>query len=193
MILVGFAMGDLANIGSGNVGFGSSSSTLAKAGGQDVTQRQFSDAMQRRLQQVRQQNPNADYSTIVGEFDRILDALIDERSLLGFAAKHGFHLSKRLVDAEIAQIPQTRGLNGQFSEQAYQGFLAQQRLTDRDVREIISTGLLERLMVAPGGRERAGRGGHGHTLRVDAARSARGPGRNHSHRPVQGRAASVRR
>jgi peptidyl-prolyl cis-trans isomerase D len=149
MILVGFAVGDLANIGSGNIGFGSGSSTLAKAGDQVVDQRQLSDAMQRRLQQVRQQDPNADYATILPEFERILNALIDERSLIGFAARHGFHLSKRLIDAEIAQIPQTRGLNGQFSEHAYQGFLAQQRLTDREVREIISASLLERLMVAP--------------------------------------------
>ncbi len=149
MILIGFAIGDMSNIGSGNIGFGSSSTTLAKAGGQDVTQRQLSDAMQRRLQQVRQENPNADYASLMGEFDRILGALIDERSLIGFAAKHGFHLSKRLVDAEIAQIPQTRGLNGQFSEQAYQGFLAQQRLTDRDVRDIVAASLFERLMLAP--------------------------------------------
>jgi peptidyl-prolyl cis-trans isomerase D len=149
MILVGFAVGDLANIGSGNIGFGSGSSTLAKAGDQEVDQRQLSDAMQRRLQQVRQQDPSADYATILPEFERILNALIDERSLIGFAARHGFHLSKRLIDAEIAQIPQTRGLNGQFSEQAYQGFLAQQRLTDREVREIISASVLERLMVAP--------------------------------------------
>ena len=149
MILIGFAVGDLSNIGSGNIGFGSSSSTLAKVGPQEVTQRQLSDAMQRRLQQVRQENPNADYASLTGEFDRILNALIDEKSLLGFAARYGFHLSKRLVDAEIAQIPQTRGLNGRFSDQAYQGFLAQQRLTDRDVREIVAASLFERLMLAP--------------------------------------------
>lgn len=149
MILVGFAIGDLSNIGSGNIGFGSGTSTLATVGNQEVTQRQFSDTLQRRLQQVRQENPNADYASLAGEFDRILNALIDERSLIGFAARYGFHLSKRLIDAEIAQIPQTKGLNGQFSEQAYQGFLAQQRLTDREVREIISAGLLERLMLAP--------------------------------------------
>ena len=56
-ILVGFAVGDISNFGSGNLGFGMSSSTLAKAGDQEVTEREMSDAMQRRLQQVRQQNP----------------------------------------------------------------------------------------------------------------------------------------
>ena len=148
-ILAGFVMADLANVGTGNLSFGMGSSTLAQVGDEQVSEREMSDAMQRRLQEARQQNPEADYSTIAGDFDRILDALIENRALLAFAQKYGFHLSKRLVDAEIAQIPQTRGLNGQFSEQAYQGFLAQQRLTDAQVRQIISGSLLQRLLLAP--------------------------------------------
>ena len=149
LILVGFAMSDLTGVGSGNIGFGMGSSNLAQVGSQAITEQEMSDAMQRRLQQERQTNPEADYSSIAGEFDRILSALIDQRALIAFAEKSGFRLSKRLIDAEIAQLPQTRGLNGQFSEEAYQAFLAQQRLTDTQVREIIAGGLLERLMFAP--------------------------------------------
>jgi peptidyl-prolyl cis-trans isomerase D len=149
-ILAGFAVADISNFGSGNIGFGAmGSSTLAKAGSQEVTEREMSEAMQRRLQEVRQQNPNADYATIMGDFDAILGALIDQRALIGFADKYGFRLSKRLIDAEIAQIPQTKGLNGQFNEQAYQQFLARQRLTDAQVRQIIAGGLLQRLMLTP--------------------------------------------
>lgn len=149
-ILAGFAAADISNFGSGNVGFGGmGSSTLAKAGNQEVTEREMSEQMQRRLQQVRQQNPNADYATIVGDFDALLGAMLDQRSLIAFGDKYGFHLSKRLIDAEIAQIPQAKGLNGQFSEQAYQQFLATQRLTDPQVRQIVAGGLLERLMLTP--------------------------------------------
>src|SRR5205085_8720460 len=93
--------------------------------------------------------PDADYATIAGDFETILSALIDERTLIAFADKYGFHLSKRLIDAEIAQIPGTKGLNGQFSEQAYQQFLAQQRLTDAEVRQVIAGGLLQRLLLTP--------------------------------------------
>lgn len=149
-ILAGFAVTDISNFGSGNIGFGGmGSSTLASVGDQTVGDREMSEAMQRRLQQVRQQKPDADYSSIMGDFETLLSELIDQKTLLAFANKVGFHLSKRLVDAEIAQIPQTKGLNGQFSEQAYQGFLAQQRLTDDMVREIISGGLLQRLVLTP--------------------------------------------
>jgi peptidyl-prolyl cis-trans isomerase D len=146
-ILAGFAVSDISNFGSGNIGLGMSSSTLAKVGKQEVSEREMSEAMQRRLQEVRQQNPTADYATIMGDFDTILDALIDQRVLLAFAEKYGFHLSKRLIDAEIAQIPSTRGLNGQFNEQAYQAFLAQQRLTDPQVRQIIGGTLLQRMLL----------------------------------------------
>jgi peptidyl-prolyl cis-trans isomerase D len=148
-ILAGFAYGDLANVGSGKMGFGTSASTLVKIGDQEITEREMSEAMQRRLGEVRRQNAEADYATIAGDFDAILDALIDQRTLLAFANKYDFHLSKRLVDAEIAQIPGAKGLNGQFSQQAYQGWLAQQRITDSQVREIIASGLLQRLLLVP--------------------------------------------
>lgn len=150
-IMAGFGLADVSNFGSGNLGFGMGSSTLASVGSQQVTDREMRDAMQRRLQQVRESNPEADYATIAGDFERILAALIDERSLIAFARKYDFGLSKRLIDAEIADIPATKGLNGKFSEQAYRAFLAQQRLTDTQVREIISGNLLRQLMFTPVG------------------------------------------
>jgi peptidyl-prolyl cis-trans isomerase D len=147
--LVGFAVGDISNFGTGNVGFGMGSSTLAKVGDQQVTEQEMSAAMQRRLQDVRREKPQADYATIAGDFETLLSALIDQRTLIAFANKYDFHLSKRLIDAEIAQIPSTKGLNGQFSQQAYQSFLAQQRLSDAEVRQVIAGGLLQRLLLTP--------------------------------------------
>src|SRR5439155_5654640 len=149
-ILAGFAASDISNFGSGKIGFGGmGSSTLARVGDQDVSDREMDEAMQRRLQEVRQQNPEADYASIAGEFDAILGLMIDQRSLIAFADKYGFNLSKKLIDAEIAQIPGTKGLNGKFSDQAYQQFLARQHYTDAQVREIIAGGLLQRLMLTP--------------------------------------------
>src|SRR5436190_18338092 len=149
LILAGFAVTDISNFGSGNIGFGMGSSTLARAGDQQVVEQEMSDAMQRRLQEVRRQRPDADYATIANDFNTLLSALIDQRALLAFADKYGIHLSKRLIDAEIAQIPQTKGLNGKFSEQSYRQFLAQQRLTDAEVRQIIAGTLLQRVILTP--------------------------------------------
>ena len=148
-IMGGFALADLSNFGTGNLAFGMSSGTLAKVGDQEVSERELSDQMQRQLQQARQQKPDADYASIIGDMNPTLEALIDQRSLMAFADKYSFPLSKRLVDAEIAQIPSAKGLNGQFNQQAYQAFLVQQHLTDPEVREILSGGLLQRLLMTP--------------------------------------------
>ncbi|HUE78122.1 MAG TPA: peptidyl-prolyl cis-trans isomerase [Sphingomicrobium sp.] len=147
-ILASFALADISSVGSGSIGGGGSSS-LAQVGNQEITDRDISRAMERRLTDVRQQNPEADYATIAGDFDAILAGLIDERALRAFADKHGFVISKRLIDAEIANIPGTRGLDGKFSDAAYQSFLAQQRMTDQEVRQLIGTGMLQRMLLTP--------------------------------------------
>jgi len=66
-ILAGFAVADLSNFGSGNINLGMGSGTLAKVGDQSINERDVSDAMQRRLQDARQQRPDADYATIIGD------------------------------------------------------------------------------------------------------------------------------
>ncbi|MFL6765288.1 MAG: peptidylprolyl isomerase, partial [Sphingomicrobium sp.] len=148
-IMAGFALADLSNFGTGNMGLGMGSGTLARVGDQQISEREISEAMQRRLQQVRQEQPDADYARIIGEFDGIIDSLLDDRALMAFADKYDFPLSKRLIDAEIAELPGAKGLNGQFDERAYQQFLAQQRLSDAEVRRIIAGGLLQRLLLTP--------------------------------------------
>ena len=147
LILMSFALGDMANLGTGT--FGSGGSALVEIGDEEITDRDMSSMMERRLAEVRQQNPEADYSTIARDFEPLLSQLIEQKTLQAFADKFGFRLSKRLVDAEIANIPNARGLDGRFSEQAYAAFLAQQRLTDAEVRNLISSSILQRLLITP--------------------------------------------
>lgn len=148
-ILAGFGLADISNFGSGKIGFGMSDSSLVQVGSQEITDRDMTETMQRRLQQVRQERPDADVASIMGDFEGVLGEFLDSKTILAFADKFGFGLSKRLIDAEIAQIPQTKGLNGQFDERAYRQFLAQQRLSDAEVRDILAGGLLQRLMLTP--------------------------------------------
>ena len=148
LILIGFAWGDISSLSLGGGG-GLASDTLAKAGSLTVTDRDMSSAMQRRLAQVRQQNPEATYTALAADFDPLLDSLISEKALQAFAAKNGFVISKRLIDAEIANIPGVKGLNGQVSDDAYRAFLSRQQMTDEQVRDAVSGSLLQRLMVTP--------------------------------------------
>ena len=148
LIAASFMLGDVQNILSGN-SFGGSGDSLVKVGSQTVSDRDMQRAMDRRLSQVRQENPEATYGAIAGEFDQLLGALVDAETLEAFANKYDFSLSKRLVDGQIANIPAAKGLNGQFSEQSYRQFLGQQRITDEEVRWIIKNGLYQQLMIAP--------------------------------------------
>lgn len=146
-VLASFALSDISSMSLNPFGLGSD--TLAKVGSLKVTDRDASDAMERRLGQARQQNPEANYSSIASDFDPLLSSLIDTRALQAFARKNGFALSKRLVDAEIAQLPGVKGLNGQFSDLAYRNFLSQQRMTDAQLRELISGAMLQRMLLVP--------------------------------------------
>jgi peptidyl-prolyl cis-trans isomerase D len=148
-ILAGFALSDISNFGSGTLGFGLSSSTLAEVGSAKVTDNEMSDAMQKHLQDVRQQNPEADYADIVGDFDALLDQLLDQKAIAAFTDKFDFPISKRLIDADIAQIPGVRGLNGKPSVQSYEAFLARARLTDAEVRDIIAAQIAARTLILP--------------------------------------------
>jgi peptidyl-prolyl cis-trans isomerase D len=148
LIVIGFGAGGVSNLSLG--GFtGMSSSTLAKVGSSEITDQDMGVLMQRDLEAARQQNPNAGYASVVGDFDPILDQLINQRALVAFAKSHGFFLSKRLIDGEIANIPGVRGIGGEVSQQAYQSFLARQHMTDQQVREIIAGSMLERLLLTP--------------------------------------------
>ena len=147
LILASFAISDISNLRNG--GGSLPQNTLARVGSVELTAADLDTAMQRRLAQLRQQNPQATYADLAPDFDAIVNSLIQERTLWAYARKHGFTVSKKLVDAEIVKIPGTRGLDGRFSEQAYRTFLAQERLTDAQVRREIETGILQRLVITP--------------------------------------------
>ena len=147
-IIASFALADIQGVLSGGT-FGGSGDSLVKVGSEKVTDRDMTRAMDQRLSRVRQEDPDATYATIAGDFDQLLSALVDAKTMEAFADKFGFVLSKRLVDAQIANIPAAKGLNGQFSEASYQNFLSQQRVTDEEVRMIIGNGLMQQLLVAP--------------------------------------------
>ena len=147
LIIAGFALQDSSSVTGGM--FGSNASTLAKVGGETVTESDMNAAMQRRLTEVRQSNPTAGIGSLAKDFDPLLNSLIQDAAIRAFAADQDMFLSKRLVDAEIAKIPQTRGLDGRFSQTGYQAFLAERRMTDPELRKLLSGALLQRLVLAP--------------------------------------------
>lgn len=147
LILASFAMSDVLSNKTSN--FGLASDTLAIAGSEQVSDRDAGDAMQQLLNRARQQNPAASYADLSAQFEPVVDQLIQHAALTDFAHDHGFLVSPRLIGAEIAKLPGTRGFDGKFSDQNYQSFLAQQRLTDAQLRRLIGTDIIQRLILTP--------------------------------------------
>lgn len=146
-IIGSFALSDVSSLKTSNFGLGSD--TLAKVGGEEVTDRDAGDAMGQLLNRARQQNPAATYQDLAGEYEPVLESLVQRAALGAFAAKNGFVLSPRLLGAEIAKIPATRGFDGKFSDAKYQEFLSQQRLTDAQLRRLLGAELTQRLLLTP--------------------------------------------
>lgn len=147
-IAAGFALQDMQNITPFG---GMSTTTLGKAGNLELTDQELSKELQNRLTQARAENPTADYSMFAQEFDPIVEALLQQKALFAFAMENDVVISKRLVDAEIARLPQAQGLNGRFSQAAYDGFLAQMRMTDAEVRDQIQRMMLAKTVLMPAG------------------------------------------
>jgi peptidyl-prolyl cis-trans isomerase D len=147
LILVGFALGDIQNVMSG--GFGSGSSAVAEAGDEELSSQELDLALRRRLTQLREQDPTAGNAAIARDFDPLLDALIEMTALRAFAKDQNILVSNRLLDAEVAQLPGARGLDGKFSDQSYQQFLQRQQMTDPQFRKIFGDQILRGLLLVP--------------------------------------------
>ncbi len=146
-IFASFALADISGFGGG--AFGASNGTLVKTGEEQVTDRDFSMGMERLLDAARQQNPEATYATVARSAPELIDQLTDDAAVKSFARDTGLLISRKLIDAEIASLPQTRGLDGKFSQDAYAQFLSQQRLTDATMRRLFEGDLARRLMLGP--------------------------------------------
>lgn len=146
MIFASFALADISGFGGGAFG-GARNGTLVEAGDEQVTERDFTMGMERVLATARQQNPEATYATVAGNIPELIAQLTDDAAIKDFARRTDLLISRKLVDAEIASLPQTRGLDGKFSQDAYNQFLAQQRLTDATVRRLFEGDLARRTIL----------------------------------------------
>ena len=150
LILASFALADLSNF---NMGGGANAGTLAQVEDEKITDADVSAALERQLGIVQRTNPEATYADLAGDFEPLLNQLVQERALQIFGEKYGLRVSKRMIDAEIAQLPGATGLDGKLTTESYNAFLASNSLTDAEVRSLVRSDLSQRLLVAAIGAE----------------------------------------
>ncbi|WP_422057806.1 SurA N-terminal domain-containing protein [Sphingomonas sp.] len=145
---VGFAMMDVQSLG---VGGASSGGALVQVGDKKLTEQELQDRLRNALERVRQQQPMLDMAQFVrtGGFDQVLNQVIDGMALEEYAAEHGMAVSPAAIDGQIASIPAFQGFDGKFSQQRFDQFLSEQRLTAEQVRSDIRRETLVQWLMAP--------------------------------------------
>ena len=149
VLVVAFAV---TGIGTDPFGSGGApaAGALAKAGGQNITERQFADQFDRFVKRAREQNPAITNAEAVkqGAVEGLLGQLEGRAALEAFAKKVGVSISERAVDGEIASIPAFQ-IAGKFDQAAYQRALATQRISEKDLRNEVRGGKLSQQLLAP--------------------------------------------
>lgn len=148
LISLAFLGGDVAS----GIGFGkgSSSGKLVTVGKSSIDAGDLETAAKRQVERLREQYPTLDMRTFIAEggLDELLNSLVDLQAIREFGRIHGIVIGDRLIDSEIAKIPRVQGPDGKFSDIAYQAFLRQEGLTDKQLRERIAGMLMERELLS---------------------------------------------
>lgn len=153
LVAFAFAAGDVSNTG----GFGSLSSLVGGSsttvGERSITETELQSRVQRTFEQQRRENPGLTINQFLaaGAVPGIYDQLVASLSLNEFGAKEGVHVSKRMVDAEIAKIPAFQDASGRFSQNAFRQLLSSQGVSEEALRADIEQQLVGSMLVTPTG------------------------------------------
>jgi peptidyl-prolyl cis-trans isomerase D len=151
VIAVTFGMGDITGLGgSSRV----SSDSVVKVGGTQISEIDLRQRVQNQLEGLRREQPALDMVQFVnqGGVDSTLEGTINTLALTEFAQGQGLVASKRLIDGRIASLPAVQGIDGKFSQSAYEQFLGRARLSDKQLRsEILNDTLTQQLLVPTSG------------------------------------------
>lgn len=132
-------------------GSGGSGATIAKVDGHKLTANDLLRRVQNQLQGLRRQQPTLDQKAFVagGGFEQVADAMIDAQTIEAWGRAQGFAISKRMVDAQLAEMPAFRNVAGQFDENAMRNALAQARVSEKELRGDIAGELMRNQILTP--------------------------------------------
>ena len=135
IIAIAFAAGDITGVR--NMGGGAGSNVLVRVGNAEVTDTELRDRIDRFLRNAQREGQNITMEQFLaqGGLDLALDEMISAAALAEFAQDSGMKVSKRLIDGEIASTPAFFGLDGKFSQKAFEDLLAQNRISPTMLRQ----------------------------------------------------------
>lgn len=147
MVITGFGTG---GGGLGDLG-GLRTGTVARVGDESITTDRLRDETQRQFERLRREQPELDMAAFLrrGAMEEVLGQLIDVTAATVFGREQGMGVSKEMIDREIAGVPAFHDLTGRFDDATFRRVLAQERLTEKQLRDDIETRLIQRQLVLP--------------------------------------------
>ncbi|RXR30002.1 peptidyl-prolyl cis-trans isomerase [Sphingobium fluviale] len=145
-----FIAGDVTsgNYGSFNL-IGGGTST--KIGSESLPDTEVQSRVQRAFEQQRRENPGMKIDDFLklGAVEGVYGQLVTALSLEEFARKQGIHISKRMIDAEIANIPAFQDATGKFSQSTFHQMLTSQGVSEDALRKDIAQQISGRIVATP--------------------------------------------
>jgi peptidyl-prolyl cis-trans isomerase D len=154
ILILGLALGALVitlfqpNSPGGTTG--QSGQVLASVGDAVVTESDYLRTVDRAVNRERERTPTITNPDFIGAGggEMVLQQLISGKAMQAFADANGMTISRRMVDGEIASIPAFQ-LNGKFDDGTFRRLLADQRLSEQELRDSIAQDLLRRQLLQP--------------------------------------------
>jgi peptidyl-prolyl cis-trans isomerase D len=148
IVITGFGTGGMG--GLGGLG-GLRAGTVASIGGERLSTDRLRDETQRQFERIRRDQPELDMASFLrrGSLEEVLDQLIDITAVAVFGREQGLGVSRKMVDRDIAGIPAFQDLAGRFDDSTFRRVLAQERLTEQQLRDDFESRLLQRQLVLP--------------------------------------------
>lgn len=147
LIALAFAAGDISNVGNfGGVAGGDRAATVGEA---RVDSIDLERSVSRAVENIRREQPTITMRDFIaqGGFDQVVRNVIDLAAITEFGRKYGVLVGDRLIDSEIAKLPDVQGPDGKVSNQLYQAFLNQRQLSDAQLRRELRQSLLARQLL----------------------------------------------
>jgi peptidyl-prolyl cis-trans isomerase D len=107
--------------------------------------------VQRTFENARRERPDLTIQQFVreGGVDRTLQQMADSIAMEQFAKDQGFGVSRKMEDALIASAPAFKNLSGQFDQSAFEQFLQQQRVSEKQLRADLARDLYINQVIVP--------------------------------------------
>jgi peptidyl-prolyl cis-trans isomerase D len=148
IVLTGFGTG--GGGGLGGLG-GLRGGTVASIDGEQLTSEQLRDETQRQLDRLRREQPELDMAAFLrqGALEEVLEQMMDLTASAVFGREQGMGVSRQMIDREIANIPEFHDLTGRFDDSTFRQVLAQEKLSEAQLRKEFETRLMQRQLLGP--------------------------------------------